>query len=355
MATRAESGAHAVLRKALLAWYRDARRDLPWRRTRDPYGIWISETMLQQTRVETVLAYWPRFLARFPDVESLARASEEDVLAAWSGLGYYRRARALRVAAGAVVEQHGGRFPRDLQGALGLAGVGRYTAGAVLSIAHDERLPVVDGNVARVFSRLFALEDLPQSAGGQRRLWSLAEELLPPGGSPGEWNQAVMELGALVCTPREPTCGQCPVARLCLARAQGRAASLPRPKPRPTTLDVRLEILWVRRGGATLVERRPDDASRLAGLFELPTRETGTRSGLFPEAWSVAGLFLPGEELLRVRHAITRHRIEAVVRTARLATGRGLPGRFAWHRPGAPEGAALTGMAKKVLARGGAA
>ncbi|HUR26931.1 MAG TPA: A/G-specific adenine glycosylase, partial [Planctomycetota bacterium] len=208
---------HSALRKSLASWYLAQRRDLPWRRTQDPYAIWISEAMLQQTRVETVIGYWARFLARFPDIASLARAREEDVLAAWSGLGYYRRAKSLCEAARAIVAEHGGRFPRSRESVLALPGVGPYTAGAVLSIAFDQREAIVDGNVARVFSRVFALEDVLGSASSQEKLWDLARELLPPTRGAGDWNQALMELGATVCTARDPLCGTCPIARHCLA------------------------------------------------------------------------------------------------------------------------------------------
>ncbi len=341
---------HAALRKSLLAWYRANRRDLPWRRTRDPYGIWISEAMLQQTRVETVLDYWPKFLQRFPNIAGLAAAREEDVLAAWSGLGYYRRARSLREAARAIVEKHGGEFPRERESVLDLPGIGPYTAGAVLSIAFDQREPLIDGNVARVFSRLFAIDDCLGTPKSERRLWDLARELLPRSQSPGDWNQALMEFGALVCTPRAPRCEECVLATHCAARIAGRVTELPRPKARPAVLDVELEVLIVRRGGSWLIEQRPEDAARMAGLWELPTREIGPATGLFRARWQPAGLFTPGREVGRVRHSITRHRIDVSVREATLAKRARLPAHFAWLRPRAESQLALTGMARKVLA-----
>jgi len=190
---------------ALLAWYRRHRRDLPWRRRPGPYRVWISEVMLQQTTVQAVLPYYARFMSAFPTLAALAGARLSDVLAAWSGLGYYRRARHLHAAALQIVRRHGGRFPRRLEEALALPGVGRYTAGAVLSIAYGERLPVVDGNVARVLSRLFLLRG-PRTAASGRELWARADDLVNATDSPGDLNQALMELGATLCTPRSPSC-----------------------------------------------------------------------------------------------------------------------------------------------------
>ena len=184
-------------------WYDESARDLPWRRTRDPYAIWVSEVMLQQTRVETVVPYYERFVARWPDVSSLAQADVEEVLAMWSGLGYYRRARVMHRAAREVTERFGAEFPRDLDGLRALPGVGAYTAAAVASIAAGVRAPLVDGNVARVLSRLVGIDDDPKTAAGRARTWAEAERLVPAD-RPGRFNQALMELGATVCLPREP-------------------------------------------------------------------------------------------------------------------------------------------------------
>ncbi|MEO6708480.1 MAG: A/G-specific adenine glycosylase [Planctomycetota bacterium] len=341
---------HADLQESLLAWYRANRRDLPWRRTRDPYAIWISEAMLQQTRVETVLSYWPRFLERFPDLASLAGASEESVLGAWSGLGYYRRAKALRQAARAIVEHHGGSFPKDRASVLGLPGIGRYTAGAVLSIAFGQREPLVDGNVARVLSRLFAIEHELGSASSQRELWDLAQELLPEARDCGDWNQALMELGATICTARDPKCGICPLSRRCKAQAESRVADLPRARPRPLPVEVSVEVLVVRKGGAWLFEQRAEDAPRMSGMWELPTREVGTRSGLFRAAWEPRGLFSAGREIGRARHTITRHRIEVSVREGAFSGAVPMPAEFRWIEPRSTATLGLTGMARKALA-----
>src|SRR6187397_2152045 len=201
-----------TVRRLLLAWYRRAARDLPWRRTRDPYLVWVSEVMLQQTTVRAVTPYYERFTRLFPTVAALAAAREEDVLGAWSGLGYYHRARNLMRGARHVLDHHEGRFPRTLEAALAVPGVGLYTASAVLSIAHGVPLPVVDGNVRRVLARLRALRGPRWRRDGP--YYNLAEEVLDPD-SPGDWNQALMELGAVLCTPRRPACPACPVRAGC--------------------------------------------------------------------------------------------------------------------------------------------
>lgn len=346
-----------ALRAVLADWFDENKRDLPWRRTRDPYGIWISEAMLQQTRVEVVLDYWPRFLEAFPSIEALSVADEERVLEVWSGLGYYRRARALQAAAREMVAAHGGAFPRTRAEALALPGVGPYTAGAVLSIAYGLPEALVDGNVERVLARLFALDGARGSGGLQRATWAAARFLAGISGDgvePRVWNQALMELGALVCTPRSPRCGVCPARGACEARRLGAAEDLPRAKPRKARVDVELEVYVVRDGDRVLLTRRPE-GGRMAGMWEFPTIET-TRSDLFPrevEGW-LGARFEPEHELFELGHGITHHRIRARVRGARA-------GRL--ERLDRPEqgravvtlaqagGLALTGMARKVLAR----
>ncbi|MGH7742116.1 MAG: A/G-specific adenine glycosylase, partial [Candidatus Eiseniibacteriota bacterium] len=237
----------SAFRRALVAWYRRHQRDLPWRRTRDPWAIWVSEVMLQQTQVKTALLYYPRFLERFPTPAALARASEPQVLAAWSGLGYYRRARHLHAAAREVVREHGGRVPGDPERFGRLPGIGRYTRGAVLSMGFGLPFAVLDGNVARVLSRVFALKAAVRSPSGARLLWALADALVPRR-SPGDWNQAVMELGATICTPRAPRCAACPVSRHCRARELGRIDEFPPVVARRASIRVRRAVALISRG-----------------------------------------------------------------------------------------------------------
>ena len=214
-----------VFRRRLLAWFAGHKRDLPWRRTSDPYRIWISEIMLQQTRVAAVIPYYEQFIAKFPTFESLARAKPETVLGHWAGLGYYSRARNLHQAAKQITARHGGHFPRAYEQTLALPGIGRYTAAAVLSIAYDEPLAVLDGNVARVLARLGAVSGDLRAPALWRKLETTAQDLLARR-VPGDWNQAMMELGATVCTPKSPRCGECPAAKWCRARKLGVAEGL---------------------------------------------------------------------------------------------------------------------------------
>ncbi|HEY1960326.1 MAG TPA: A/G-specific adenine glycosylase [Polyangiaceae bacterium] len=266
---RAHGSAKAqATRAALLAWYRRARRDLPWRRTRDPYAIWVSEVMLQQTRVETVVPYWQRFLAELPTVHALAEAPLDRVLALWSGLGYYRRARLLHRGARDVAENWRGELPRDAASLQSIAGIGRYTAGAIASIAFGEAAPIVDGNVARVLSRLDALEEDPASPAGKRALWKRAEELAR-GESPGDLNQALMELGATVCIPKNPTCDACPLRADCRALARGIVADLPRVARKAAPKRVALRCVVVEHRGAVVLGKRREDAL-YGGLWEPP-------------------------------------------------------------------------------------
>ncbi|HSJ10388.1 MAG TPA: A/G-specific adenine glycosylase [Longimicrobiales bacterium] len=257
----------AAIRAALLAFFDASGRDLPWRRTRDPYAIWISEVMAQQTRVETVIPYWERWLARFPDVAALADAPADDVLKAWEGLGYYSRARNLHSAARVVRERHNGALPGTYDALRTLPGVGDYTAGAVASIAFDAREPAVDGNVRRVLSRL-----LDEPAPSPARLRAAAARLVPAT-RPGDFNQALMELGARICTPRSPKCARCPVAAHCAARAAGTQLERPAPRVRKTlpVIDVATAVLR-RADGAVLLVRRPA-RGLLAGMWTFPGLE----------------------------------------------------------------------------------
>ncbi|WP_126425351.1 A/G-specific adenine glycosylase [Brevibacillus marinus] len=255
----------------LLAWYDQAKRDLPWRSNRDPYRVWVSEIMLQQTRVETVKPYFENFIAKFPTVEALADAAEEEVLKAWEGLGYYSRARNLHRAAREVKASYGGRVPDTLEDISRLAGIGPYTAGAILSIAYDKPEPAVDGNVMRVFARLLLLEDDIGKPKARNKISELVRQAMPQERA-GDFNQALMELGATICLPRSPHCLTCPVFDYCLARKEGVQELLPvkgKPaQPRP----VELVVAVIRRGDRWLINKRPAQGL-LAGLWEFPMFE----------------------------------------------------------------------------------
>lgn len=256
----------------LLGWYQRNKRDLPWRRNKDPYRIWVSEVMLQQTRVDTVIPYWHRFLEKFPTVQALAEAPEEDVLKAWEGLGYYSRARNLQSAVREVHERYGGIVPDNKEDISSLKGVGPYTAGAVLSIAYNKPEPAVDGNVMRVLSRFFGIEDDIAKQGTRIKMEKLARELIPEGEA-GSFNQALMELGAIVCTPRSPHCLTCPVMEHCTARIAGKEQELPvKSKAKPPRPEQRLVALVEGSGdhaGKVLIRQRPQEGL-LARMWELP-------------------------------------------------------------------------------------
>jgi A/G-specific adenine glycosylase len=316
---------------ALLPWYDHHRRDLPWRGSRDPYRIWVSEVMLQQTRVETVLRYFEAFLHRFPTVGSLAAAPLEEVLARWSGLGYYRRARQMHAAARAVVARGG--FPSTAEELRRLPGIGEYTAAAVASMAFGERVAVLDGNVERVLARLLAVADDPRKRAVRRRLGAATAELLDPQ-RPGDSNQALMELGATLCTPRRPRCPLCPLAPGCRAAGEGDAERYPRPRPRRPRVRRSRLVALVEEEGRALLFRRPEDSPLLAGTWELPWVELPPPAGACdsgePDRAGAAralarrygGRWEVGELVARVRHGITFRTIEAAVCRCRLL-GRG--------------------------------
>jgi A/G-specific adenine glycosylase len=287
-----------AFRRALPRWYRYHQRDLPWRLTRDPYAIWVSEIMLQQTRVETVIPYYHRWLRAFPTVESLARAPLSRVLKLWEGLGYYSRARNLHCAARQVV---GKSFEQEFRN---LPGIGRYTAGAIASIAFDECASLVDGNVVRVFARVFNIHANVKLPATQRRLWATAETLLPERGC-GDFNQALMELGALVCLPAGPRCGECPLRRVCAAPGDALPNRGAKQRMQPETQDV----VWMVRNSKVRLRQRPA-TGLLAGMWELPDREGGG-----------------GRLLLTMRHTIMNRRI-----TLRIFDGEARDGRWVSRR-----------------------
>ncbi len=343
-------------RAALEAWFARVARDLPWRRTRDPYAILLSEVMLQQTRVETVVPYFERFLARFPDVRALADAPVDDVLSLWSGLGYYRRARGLHLAAREIVARYGGRVPAEASDLRSLPGVGAYTAGAVSSIAFGRREPLVDGNVARVLSRLDGLEEDPKSAAGARRLWETAARLVPDR-EPGKWNEALMELGATICAPRDPRCGDCPLRAVCRAHRDGREAELPVVRAKKASPRVRVVAAVVLHEGEVLFARRAE-GGLFGGLWEPPMVEAPGLSAA-RAALAVAGLPIEGVRLRsagRVRHVLSHRDLDVLVvhgvardRPVVPSVLAGAYERAAWRAPDA-EGFGTSTLARKVLA-----
>ncbi len=335
---------------ALLAWYDRERRELPWRSTAEPWAIWVSEVMLQQTRVETAVRYYQRFLDRFPTPAALATAPVDEALRLWSGLGYYRRCRQLHEAARRVVAAGGG-LPRSAAALAELPGVGPYTAAAIASIAFGERVPVLDGNVVRVLARRLALALEAGRAADRRRLAAAAGELLDPR-RPGDSNQALMELGALVCTPRAPRCEICPLATGCQARASGRPESFPAARPRPAPRRVAQVVAVVEHAGRWLFLRRPETKTVLPGLWELPTVEAGAESVEGALAVQFGGHWRVGQELARVRHTITTRRLEIRAHAAeRSESGEVAEGwEAAWLAPAEALDFGLTGATRKLLA-----
>ncbi|HNT25149.1 MAG TPA: A/G-specific adenine glycosylase [Anaerolineales bacterium] len=313
----------------LLAWYASNARALPWRVAHpDPYAVWVSEIMLQQTRVETVGPYFARWMARFSNIEALAAAPLQDVLAAWEGLGYYSRARNLQRAAQLVVERHGGRLPANVAHLRQLPGIGRYTAGAIASIAFGQDEPALDGNIRRVLARLFNLTEDARSPQGLRRLWELAALILPPGRA-GDHNQALMDLGSLICTPRAPLCHACPLAELCQARALGVQAQRPVLAAKPASPHYTVTAAVIQRGGQVLLAQRPQNGL-LGGLWEFPGGKQQDGEDLpaclrreIDEELGVA--IEVGPELGVYRHAFTHFRITLHAFCCQLLAGQPRP------------------------------
>ena len=312
------------LPRRLLDWFTRRRRDLPWRRDRDPYRIWVSEVMLQQTQAATVVPYFERFLQAFPTLADLAAADEQKVLRLWEGLGYYRRARDLLRTARLLAASHGGRFPDDPAALEDLPGLGRYTRNAVLSQAFDRRLPILEANSRRVLCRLFGRTGDPSRGPEQRWLWDAAEALLPAR-RVGDFNQALMELGALVCTPDAPCCSECPLADDCAARRLGLQDAIPACTPRPEPTEVREAAAVVRRGERVLLLQRPAEG-RWASMWEFPHAPLTEMES--PD--EAAARFLPeltglearlGPELVTLRHGVTRFRITLVCFEAEYLSG----------------------------------
>jgi A/G-specific adenine glycosylase len=308
-------------RKALLGWFQEFRRHLPWRKNRDPYRIWISEIMLQQTRVAAVIPYYEKFLSRFPDVQSLASTPQEEVLRLWSGLGYYSRARNLQKAAQQIVAEHAGQFPREREGLLALAGIGQYTASAILSIAFDHKHAVLDGNVARVVARLEAIRGDLRESKRWRDLQCKADQLLERD-SAGDWNQAMMELGATICLPRSPQCLLCPVANFCQARKLGLAENIPQKRKKRATVSIQLvSVVLLDAKNRSLLLPAPTTSTKnnaddhipslVAKLWHFPTVsalascEDALERLLHHELRIKSGKSIRPELLDKVRHTVT--------------------------------------------------
>lgn len=385
-ATRNPQHATRKLVPLLLKWFSAQARDLPWRRTRDPYAIWVSEIMLQQTQVKTVIPYWERWMRELPTIQAAAKASPAKLHKLWEGLGYYTRVRNLQKAAQQIVTQHDGIFPEDSDAVLALPGIGRYTAGAICSIAFNQPTPILDGNVMRVLTRIFGIATDPREKETNARLWALAEELvvhakgaetameksaprpsrpLREVNSSSHLNQSLMELGALVCTPRSPTCVACPVEKLCLARRQDLQDLLPNLGQRAATTQRRFVAFVVERNGKFLVRQRPAGVVN-AHLWEFPNVERpGAPSSRrrVSKSWTaqptvetiaLPGLRLRGDQpLLTVKHSITRYRITLEVWHAELGPQNSLrlkmPGR--WLTLPQLHQLAFTSAHKKILVR----
>jgi A/G-specific adenine glycosylase len=328
----------AAIARRLIDWFAAQARDLPWRRTRDPYAVWISEIMLQQTQVRTVIPYWERWMRELPEISALAEAKPERVLKLWEGLGYYRRARNLQQAARTLVGRHGGRFPETLEDVLDLPGIGRYTAGAICSIAFNQPVPALDGNVIRVLARVFGIQGNPRARRTNDLLWSLAAALVEAAqalsarqgraaGRPKDavpayrdagvigfcsaLNQSLMELGSVVCAPAQPQCKSCPLRQVCLARQEGLQDKLPQHAGRPRVTARQFIALVLEDRGRVLVQQRPADGVN-AHLWEFPTFEV--EAGDSVAILRAAANGFPVKEcslraLCTIKHSITRYRI----------------------------------------------
>jgi A/G-specific adenine glycosylase len=340
----------------LLAWSRAHGRDLPWRGEPDSYRIWVSEVMLQQTQVDTVIPYYRRFLSRFPTLPSLAEADLDEVLKAWEGLGYYARARNLRRAARQVMEDHNGQLPADRDALLALPGIGLYTVGAILSLAFGQDAAVLDGNVRRVLSRLFAVDGDPRSAATRRRLWDLAEALLPPGQA-GPFNEGLMDLGATICTARDPRCAECPLSEACQGVQAGSPEKYPaRVQRRPLPhYDVAAGVIW--RGAQLLISKRHTD-DLLGGLWELPggRLEDGEtlQECLVREVREELGIEISvGTLMMAIRHAYTHFRVTLHVFQCRYLSGEPQAldcADWRWVRPDELDDFAFPAADRRILA-----
>lgn len=331
----------------LIAWQKShGRHDLPWQSSREPYAVWLSEVMLQQTKVETVIPYYRRFLARFPDLAALADAGEDEVLAHWSGLGYYSRARNLHAAARRIRDEHAGRFPRDIQAIQSLPGIGRSTAAAIAAFAFGQRQAILDGNVKRVLARVAGIEGWPGEKVVENRLWALAEALLPATDIQA-YTQGLMDLGATLCTRGRPRCEVCPFQDNCLANRQGRQGELPGARPRKAIPERAVAMLVLHRAGEVLLEKRPPTGV-WGGLWSLPECAEGDDPRRIAEAlgYGVAAV----AELPAFTHVFTHFRlfIRPWALTVTATPGVGEPGRL-WLSLVDLEGAALPTPVRRIL------
>lgn len=341
----------AAFATAILAWFDShGRKDLPWQQDPTPYRVWVSEIMLQQTQVTTVIPYYARFMARFPDVATLAAAPVDEVLHHWSGLGYYARARNLQAAAQQIVRLHDGEFPASLEAVMALPGIGRSTAGAILSLSRGERHPILDGNVKRVLTRHFGVEGFPGEPANERRLWQIAADCTPAGRA-AAYTQAIMDLGATLCTRTKPACALCPVSTSCVARREGRQTLLPTPRPkraRPTRSTFML--VAVRDASSVLLERRPAQGL-WGGLWSFPEfvdRAAADRwvrerlqGGSSPRAWP------------RLHHAFTHFDLEIeplVLQCEGLANGVMEGEGWVWYNSRAPQRLGLAAPVAELIA-----
>jgi len=382
---------NSKLAAALLDWFAVNARDLPWRRTHDPYAVWVSEIMLQQTQVKTVIPFWERWMRELPTIEAAAKVDSAKLHKLWEGLGYYTRVRNLQKAAQVIVNQHGGKFPENFDDVLALPGIGRYTAGAICSIAFNQPTPLLDGNVIRVLTRLFGIAENPKEKKTNARLWQLAEELVASaherwGETPGEpglayqgkattaledarptphsprknacshLNQSLMELGATVCTPRNPQCLICPVQKLCVAFKNGRTEELPNLGKRDAATARRFMAFAVEHQGKFLVRQRPAGVVN-AHLWEFPNVEVGTRTSEPQEVFGELDALRAADPhavkprpLCTVKHSITRYRITLEAFQVKLGETTSTKKTGVWKTPAQMRALAFTSAHRRVLA-----
>jgi A/G-specific adenine glycosylase len=342
--------------KNLLPWYQKSKRNLPWRHTPDPYKIWISEIMLQQTQVKTVIPYYLNWIKKFPDLKTLAKSSESKVLKAWEGLGYYSRARNIHDSAKQILEKHNGKFPKTFEDILELKGIGRYTAGAIASIAYDQRKPILDGNVERVLSRVFWIKGLIKTKKNQNKLWELAEEILPDKNC-GDFNQALMELGATICKPISADCEICPLQKNCRAAKQSNPESIPELPKRNTIRRFRTALMIKHQNKILALHRQ--EQRLLKGLWELPGMElTAKQGGDQKKIVKAIGIYMKKEfglepQLIKFvqksRYGITKYQVELNLFEVKVNSAGHLEVNLKWLKPIQLKKLPMVGHQKNIL------